>query len=333
VDEERRESRSPLPARPHLEHLKGQAKALLTQLKADAAAKGAEPPKLADAQTAIARQHGFASWVRLVRHVEQLRALEGDWRIARLEVDGNDVPPAMLAMSRILMDGDRFRTESPEGNYEGVFAIDAEASPPHFDIHFVAGPEAGNTSHGIYRIDGPDELTLCLGLVGSSRPTGFATSAGSGHALETLRRVSKARPDHVTGGTPPPAITTPTEPEPLAREDAAAFDVAMTPMLARLQGTWDAVELVADGKPLPAPYLAHASRTMTGNEVKVVVGGQTVVHARVRLDEDATPIAVAYHDLRPKQQGTVTHGTLEWLDDDEVRFTMPAAVSRWRRKR
>ena len=45
----------------------------------------------------------------------------------------------------MLIDGDRFRTESPEATYEGVFNIDVEADPHDIDIEFVEGPEAGNT--------------------------------------------------------------------------------------------------------------------------------------------------------------------------------------------
>ncbi len=349
-----------LPARPNLDHLRGQAKTLLAKLKdGDAAAarafiehlpaaSGMKPTaardakfRLADAQSVIARQNGFASWAVLARHIEQLRALEGEWRIAMLEVDGSAVDASMLASSRILMDGDRFRTESPEGTYEGVFTIDTEASPPHFDIQFVAGPEAGNWSYGIYRIDGPDQLTLCLGLVNASRPAGFATSRGSGHALERLERTSASRPANVDGGTPPPP-----SPEP-PREDRAAFDVAITPLFEQLQGEWDAIELVTDGKAIPAAYLAHGSRTMNGNEVKVVFGGQTMVHALVRIDERATPIAVDYYSLLGRHKGTVTYGIMEWLDGGDAQFLMAPAgsprpmsfadnagtFSRWRRKR
>lgn len=320
-----------LPARPNLDHLRGQAKALLADLKAGKpaattafaehlpAARGmkrdalrAAKFRLADAQSVIARQSGFASWAVLARHVDQLRSLEGEWRFERLEVDGNLVPANMLEASRILIDGDRFRTESPEGTYEGIFTIDTEATPPHFDIHFIAGPEAGNWSYGIYKLGGTDELTLCLGLVNSPRPGGFATRPGSGHALETLRRTSTARPEQVTGGTPPPAES----PTALPREEAAAFDSPMTPLLERLQGDWAAVELVTGGKRMPAGWLAHGSRTMTGNEVKVVFGGQTIVHAKVRIDERATPIAVDYLDLLPKQAGTVTYGIMEWRGND-----------------
>ena len=350
-----------LPPRPDLGHLRRQAKSLLTELEEGKtaalqafiehlpAARNLKPAavraaqfKLADAQSVIARKNGFASWPALTRHVEQLRSLEGEWRFARLEIDGNEVPRALFESSRILIDGDRFRTESPEGDYEGVFTLDTEATPPHFDIHFIAGPEAGNWSYGIYELTGADELTLCLGLTNAPRPSAFATSPGCGHALERLQRASKSRPANVTGGTPPPRE----ELGPIVREDASAFEVAITPLLERLQGTWGAVELVTAGKSMPAAWLAHGTRTMKGNEVKVVFGGQTMVHAKVRIDERATPIAVDYYNLLAQAKGTVSYGILEWIGDD-VRFLMAPSgaerptgfdapskgtLSRWRRK-
>jgi uncharacterized protein (TIGR03067 family) len=325
-----------LPARPNLDHLRGQAKKLLAERGKKAGLK------LADAQTVIAREHGFPSWVQLARHVEQLRGLEGAWQIERLELDGSEAAPAMVAQTRILFDGDRFRTESPEGTYEGGFSIDAEATPPAIDIEFVAGPEAGNRCHGIYRIDGPDAVTLCLGLVGSSRPLAFATRSGSGHALEALRRISAARPTDVTGGTPP----VPPHDEPLAAVgDARSFEVVSTPLYRRLQGEWAAIELVTGGKPAPEQWLTFGSRTMTGNELKVVFGGQTMVHAKVRIDESVSPIAIDYLNLAGRQKGRVSHGIMEWVGDD-ARFLMATAgaprpasfaetkgtLTRWRRR-
>ena len=53
-----------LPDRPNLEYLKKEAKALLdTMQQTDAAAQ------LADAQHALAREYGFASWPKLKAHV------------------------------------------------------------------------------------------------------------------------------------------------------------------------------------------------------------------------------------------------------------------------
>src|SRR5690349_2376008 len=88
-----------LTTRPNLDHLRGQAKTLLAELKAgdaDAArmfiahlpkARGLSPAKaraagfrLSDAQSVVARRSGFASWPALARHVDLLRALEGEWR-------------------------------------------------------------------------------------------------------------------------------------------------------------------------------------------------------------------------------------------------------------
>jgi len=56
-----------LPPHPNLEHLKKQAKDLLHDLKQRDPAL-----KLADAQHAIAREYGFASWPKLKAYVESL---------------------------------------------------------------------------------------------------------------------------------------------------------------------------------------------------------------------------------------------------------------------
>ena len=58
-----------LPERPHLDHLKNEAKALLKTLRAsDPAAK------LTDAQRALAREYGFPTWAKLRAHVSTVRA-------------------------------------------------------------------------------------------------------------------------------------------------------------------------------------------------------------------------------------------------------------------
>ena len=72
------EFRSNLPERPSLPQLRKQARELLKRFRANEpaaierfrAAGIIASPKLADAQFAIAREHGFASWPKLRKHVE-----------------------------------------------------------------------------------------------------------------------------------------------------------------------------------------------------------------------------------------------------------------------
>lgn len=56
-----------LPARPHLDHLKKQAKALLPSLRHERA-----EATLADALHVLASEYGFASWPKLKAHVQAL---------------------------------------------------------------------------------------------------------------------------------------------------------------------------------------------------------------------------------------------------------------------
>jgi len=328
-----------LPSRPSLEHLRGQAKKLLAELK-----KRSPKAKLADAQLKTARENGFKSWPALVKHLEALRALEGEWRFVGLQVDGSDMPAAAAAQSRILIDGDRFRMESGEANYDGVFTIDASADPMRIDIEFVEGPEAGNSSYGIFEQHG-DQLTICLGVVGAARPKSFATKKGSGHALERLRRVDAKRPQKVTGGTRQPKTGSPVAAA--TAKEIQSFTVAGTRLLDALQGEWSAIELVTNGEPMKAEWLSFGSRTTAGNEMKVVFGGQVMAHAKMKFDESATPIAVDYLNLSGGAKGKVTLGIMDWVGDD-VRFLIASpggprpkdfaasgkglTLSRWRRK-
>jgi uncharacterized protein (TIGR03067 family) len=353
-----------LPARPNLEHLRTQAKKLLTQIdKGEKTAiallikhlpKARKMPsdavrqsefRLADAQSVIARKAGFSNWPAVVRHVSQLRDMEGAWEYIDLEVDGKKMSASMLGSSRLLIDGDRFRMESPEANYDGIFTIDVETVPNRIDIEFVEGPEAGNWSYGIFKLDG-DHFKICLGLTGAERPRDFVTSEGSGHALENLHRVLKSRPDGVDGGEPQPRTASVNVD--VTADPSSFMSDSMTPVLSKLQGEWLPTELIQNGQKLAESMLPWGLRTTTGNEVKVVFGGQTMVHARMRIDESQSPFAVDYLNVGKSAKGQVSFGIMQWVGE-EVLICMsvpgkprPAdfscdagsgrTFSRWRRK-
>ena len=322
-----------LPARPNLEHLRTQAKALLATLRdgdpaaietfikhlPEAASFSPQQVRergfrLADAQAAIARKSGFAAWPGLARHVDRLRSMEGKWAFRSLEIDGQAMPTEMFSASHLFIDGDRFRMESPEANYEGIFVIDVDKTPHRIDIDFVDGPEAGNRCEGLFELDN-GRFRICLGLAGSTRPLDFVTAPGSGHALEDLFRVDAARPSGVAGGTPPQ----PTPAPPIAA-NPGEFDGPLTPTLAKLQGAWAPVEMINSGSPLQSSYLSYGSRVQSGVETKVVFAGQTMVHAKVRVDERTTPLEMDYLNLHGKGKGSISQGLFRWDGDDEAIF-------------
>jgi uncharacterized protein (TIGR03067 family) len=327
--------RKTLPGRPNLDHLRKQAKQLLSALEAGdreaivtivehlPAAKGKSADevramglRLADAQSAIARKTGFAAWPHLARHVQQLRSLEGTWAFAKLEVEGNSMPATMLGSSRLLIDGDRFRTETPDGVYEGVFNINVETEPHEIDIEFVEGPEAGNCNYGIYQLRS-DELEICLDVNGKARPTKFATKRGSGHAWEVLQRTNESRPADVKGGTAQAAKQSAPPHEP------AGFNYVESPTLAMLAGEWDAISIVTDGNALPDMMLKFVTRTTAKNEMVVSAGGRTMIRALMKIDEANNPVLVDYYNLEGASKGTIQLGILKW-EGDEVSICMAA---------
>ena len=351
-----------LPARPNLDHLRRQAKVLLAQLN------DGEPPAvqafvdhLPEARrmtAAAARAAGFRLadaqwWSRVEPALRAGRRCRVTCRSCAASKASGVSPackwtarPCPARCCRIPGCSSTAIGFAPSLRRRTTKACSRSTSKPlraQIDIEFVEGPEAGNTCYGIYELNG-DRMTLCLGLAGASRPAGFVTTRGSGHALETLRRASAERPANVTGGTPPPAPSGP----PATREDPSAFDVPMTPLLRRMEGEWIPVLLVRDGKAMPAQWLSFGSRTTVGNEIKVVFGGQVMVHAKVRVDEAASPIAIDYLNLDGKQAGTVSRGIMEWVGE-EVRILMPASgqprpadfsvelaagtLSQWRRRK
>ena len=91
------ESSSSLPARPSIEQLRKRAKERPAELRSTNPSA-----KLADAQFAIAREHGFDSWPKLVDHMSIV-----DPRLAQ--------PQITAPVSRWLGTGDLDPTVSPSG--------------------------------------------------------------------------------------------------------------------------------------------------------------------------------------------------------------------------
>lgn len=319
-----------LVSRPNLDHLRTQAKQLLADLRQGSSLAAetiqanvpsaaslsvkqiqARDWRLADAQLAIARTTGFATWPKLSAHVDALRSLEGTWHFESLEVSGSPVSKEMLTGSRILIDGDRFRSESAGSIYEGIFIIDVEPKVATIDIQFVEGPEAGNTNHGIFRfVD--SGLEICLDIYGKSRPIEFTTKPGTGQAFERLIRHDASRPANVTGGNPnaTPAVQAEVCPD--------EFVYMHSDLMQRIQGEWTPVKLISDGVALPAGMVKSGKRVANKNRLVVTFGGQTMIDALFRIDEAQSPVSVDYLHVSGGLTGKYQLGIMAFEGDQLV---------------
>jgi uncharacterized protein (TIGR03067 family) len=211
---------------------------------------------------------------------KQTVTLEGVWSYRTLQVNGAQMPKDSLENATLAIDGDQFRVESPSETYTGIYQIDTSVQPNHIDIDFKDGPAAG-MRRGIFELD-KDELKICLGLEGHDRPKAFVSKAGSGHALEVLKR----------GGKRPAAANASTsKASPAAASSTASAD---DPELPKLQGSWDMLSGDRDGQPLPASFLNGAKRVAKGDETTVYMGGRVFLTARVRIDSGKAPKQIDY---------------------------------------
>jgi uncharacterized protein (TIGR03067 family) len=112
---------------------------------------------------------------------------EGTWQVVSLEVDGMKIPQETIKESKLIIKGKEFTMKEKIAIYKGTFSIEPSKKPKTIDIKFTEGPEKGNTSLGIYEIDG-DDLKLCLSVTAKERPTEFTAKPKSGHGFEVLKR-------------------------------------------------------------------------------------------------------------------------------------------------
>jgi len=217
-----------------------------------------------------------------------IEAMQGTWQYLTLKVEGEPVPRSSLAGSSITIEGNKFQVASLQGSYQGIFTVDDREEPHTIDITFQEGPIAGK-SLGIFALD-KDSLTICLGLAARDRPTSFASKAGSGHALETLHRVSAK-----AAGARAKAAGARAKPKAAGKKlPAPDFRKGNTAELARIQGTWTMVSGQRDGQPMPRSYLAGARRIAQGDETTVLINGAAFLNARMSVDPSKKPKTIDY---------------------------------------
>jgi uncharacterized protein (TIGR03067 family) len=222
-----------------------------------------------------------------------LAKLQGTWRIAALEIDGNSMP----ASGSITIEDERFTTAMMGADYSGVVELDASKRPKRFDLLFTTGPHAGNRSLGIYQLDG-DSWKICLGFAGSTRPTSFATTPGSGHALETLVRGAAEESDD---------------------EPSAAEAAELPPGADDLSGEWIMVDAMQMGHHLDASMVKTGRRVATHTDTATWFGKQLFMKATYTTDPDAHPKTIDFVHTAGPSKGKTQLGIYE-LDGGLLRL-------------
>ena len=210
---------------------------------------------------------------------KEIEKLQGTWNVESLEMDGQASSPVMFASAKIVVEGNRFTTSGMGVDYTGVLTVDPTKTPRTFDLQF----EAGDMALGIYELDG-DTWRICLAVAGNARPTTFATTPNSGHALEVLRREGGKRGKAAAQGTG-------------SKKSAKAKPDIAPPVgdpAPELGGEWAMVWLVNNGQPMEEKFVHMGKRVASANEVKVFIGKQVVMSAKFAVDRSTEPKSINY---------------------------------------
>jgi uncharacterized protein (TIGR03067 family) len=201
----------------------------------------------------------------------EIDKLQGTWRVTSLETDGGSVPTAVLPDASITVRGDRFKSVAMGETYAGTIALFPRKQPKAFDLFFTSGPPEGTCNRGIYVLDG-DTWKICLATRGDARPRSFKTRPDSGLALEILQRGRAARKRARSVDAAPPSSV------------GVALDISDAGEHTAIEGEWQMVSAVLNGKRLPDNMVRWCKRLSHGNVTQIVAGPQTMLDARFRLD-------------------------------------------------
>ena len=227
-----------------------------------------------------------------------LDLLQGTWSVTALEVDGQKMPTVMLADARIAIQGNRFTSTGMGAVYKGTLKVDESARPRRFDMKFSAGPEKGNTNLGIYQLKG-DRWKICLATRGVVRPSKFASTPGSGFAVETLTR----------GGAPVTAKAKPRASQKAPPGPATEFD-----------GEWRMVSGVMNGVAMDKSTVQWVKRVTEGNRTTVYAGPQVML--KVEFTTGASN-AIDYLNTAGSNKGKTQYGIWEF-DGGLLKFCLSA---------
>jgi len=126
------------------------------------------------------------AWIPTVR-ADDLKAMEGTWKVASAEAGGQPVDSDDLKALVVTIMGDHFTVQTKESMEGGTLKLDETQKPRTMDATMTEGFEAGKVTRAIYELVG-DTLRVCYALDGGERPSELATKDGSPWLLITYQR-------------------------------------------------------------------------------------------------------------------------------------------------
>lgn len=113
--------------------------------------------------------------------------IEGTWKLIGGEQDGQDIQDADLQQSTLEIVGNEHSVRLGDDELKGTHTLTADHSPMTIDASDSAGPFAGQTLLGIFKVE-DDVFTVCFAAPGAERPTEFTTKNGNATILHQWKR-------------------------------------------------------------------------------------------------------------------------------------------------
>jgi uncharacterized protein (TIGR03067 family) len=113
----------------------------------------------------------------------ELKKLEGRYTISSAEVNGAQIDQQPLEQFKLTVSGNNWSVAMSQGKIEAIIDIDPSKNPKTIDFTYTEGSQKGQTTRGIYALDG-DVLKLCRTLTADKeRPAEFSTQPESGFLM------------------------------------------------------------------------------------------------------------------------------------------------------
>jgi uncharacterized protein (TIGR03067 family) len=116
------------------------------------------------------------------------KELQGEWKVVRVEFDGEELPKAQVEKMSVVVKDDKLTFVTGPQKAVSQLTVRAGKKPQQLDLRPEDGKKRVVT--GIWKIDGK-RLWLCIDSEGKGRPTEFRAPAGTSVKVFVLERKAK----------------------------------------------------------------------------------------------------------------------------------------------